>query len=66
MTFKIRIRHYLRGVGSILELAPLSSPSRLVDYHYQPSVEESLRDYWQDVGDHLRAAAEMASDDDHH
>jgi hypothetical protein len=52
-----RILYFMRGMGTILEIAP--DPERKVHQpFYRPvgSVEEELADAWRAVGDQLRAA----------
>lgn len=55
-TMETRIRHFLRGIGSALVIAPAAHETAAPLYRPQPPVEESLRAHWQAVGDHLRGA----------
>lgn len=51
-----RILNFLRGVGSVLVIAPAANETAAPLYRQQPSVEDSLRSHWQAVGGYLRGA----------
>lgn len=51
-----RLWHFLRGVGSVLVIAPAAHETAAPLYRPQPSVEDALRAHWQAVGDNLRGA----------
>lgn len=54
-----RLVNFLRGMGSVINLAP--SPTREIEPLYRPSgtPEDAIREAWRKVGEHLAAAMDQ-------